>query len=352
VDAAASTRIDMPKPGISLVFDARGADAPFKDLSAGARIGDTLFVAGDEGTAIERLVPGPGRTWVQAGSHRLDKLIDLPGGDDREIDIEGMAIDDGWLWVTGSHALTRPDPDGDGPAALRRMSRLKRGANRYLLARFPLVPGRKGQVEVAAKTQDREAARIEAGKRSSALIRWLEEDSQLAPFLGLPAKENGFDIEGLAVHGDTVWLGLRGPVLRGHAVILRLDVRDRRPGTLKARKTEGGRRVRRYLVDLDGLGVRDLLADGDDLLILAGPPMTTGDDFRIVRWVGARDAAESMVVPPRALRPVHTLAVDPELGRPEAVIAWTKRQLLVLRDGAPLRDGGKTVSATGQILDL
>ena len=31
-------------------------------------------------------------------------------------------------------------------------------------------------------------------------------------------QENGLDIEGIAVEGDRVWLGLRGPVLGGHAV--------------------------------------------------------------------------------------------------------------------------------------
>ncbi|MEO1491111.1 MAG: DUF3616 domain-containing protein [Pseudomonadota bacterium] len=334
-------------------FDAKGADAPFRDLSAGARIGDTLFVAGDEGAAIERLSPGPRKTWVQTESYRLAKLIDLPSGSDSEIDIEGMAIVDGWLWVTGSHALTRPRPDGDGPSALRDLSELKRGANRYLLARFPLVDEGKGQFGIAADAGDREAGRVDAGKRSSTLIKWIEDDSLLAPFLALPAKENGFDVEGLAAHGHTVWLGLRGPVVRGHAVVLHFEMRTRRNGLLRARKTAGGRRYHKHLLDLDGLGVRDLLADGEDLLILAGPPMTTGDDFRIIRWSDAETASESMVVPRDALK-AETRLPPPgrDLGRPEAIIAWAPGQILVLRDSAPVAKRGKTRTVTAELVEI
>ncbi|WP_457090403.1 DUF3616 domain-containing protein [Microvirga sp. P5_D2] len=40
------------------------------------------------------------------------------------------------------------------------------------------------------------------------------------PFLSIPSKENGFDVEGLAVREGRISPGLRGPVLRGHAVVL------------------------------------------------------------------------------------------------------------------------------------
>ncbi len=336
---------------ISMTFDARGADAPFRDLSAGARVGDTLFVAGDEGASIEALAPGSRKTWRQTASYRLDKLIDLPGGTRDEIDIEGIAAEGGWLWVTGSHALTRPKPNGDGPKALRSMSKLKRSANRYLLARFPLVDAGNRQFEIAAKACDREAGRLEAGKRSSALIKWIEDDSLLSPFVGLAAKENGFDIEGLAVHGDTVWAGLRGPVMRGHAVLLQFELRAGRGCLLKARKTEG-RRYRRYLLDLGGLAVRDLMTNGKDLLILAGPAMTAGNVFRVVRWKGAASASASAVVPEGDLKIEKELTVDPDLGRPEAIIGWKDGQVLVLRDGAPVLRRGKKLTVTANVLDL
>ncbi len=40
----------------------------------------------------------------------------------------------------------------------------------------------------------------------------------------IPGKDNGFDIEGLAVREDRLLLGLRGPVLRGHAFVLELSL--------------------------------------------------------------------------------------------------------------------------------
>ncbi|NML13337.1 DUF3616 domain-containing protein, partial [Sphingobium sp. AR-3-1] len=40
----------------------------------------------------------------------------------------------------------------------------------------------------------------------------------------IPAKEGGVDIEGIAVVGTRVALGMRGPVIGGHGVILELEV--------------------------------------------------------------------------------------------------------------------------------
>jgi len=71
-----------------MIFDADSPGAPFSDLSAGVRIGETIFIAGDEGTSIERLVPGRRNSWTQTASYRLDTMIELPGGNADEIDIE------------------------------------------------------------------------------------------------------------------------------------------------------------------------------------------------------------------------------------------------------------------------
>jgi len=44
------------------------------------------------------------------------------------------------------------------------------------------------------------------------------------------------------------------------------------------------------VLDLEGLGVRDLCPHGDDLLILAGPTMDLDGPVRIYRWHGAATA--------------------------------------------------------------
>jgi hypothetical protein len=71
-----------------------------------------------------------------------------------------------------------------------------------------------------------------------------------------------------------MFLGLRGPVLRGWALLLELQVKETRRGRLKLRKAgpDGARYVKHFL-DLAGLGMRELAFDGDALLILAAPTM-------------------------------------------------------------------------------
>ena len=64
------------------------------------------------------------------------------------------------------------------------------------------------------------------------LTEALKKDDHIAPFMqrglpdgtvkGIPSKDNGLDVEGLAVSGNRVFLGLRGPVLRGWTVVIEL----------------------------------------------------------------------------------------------------------------------------------
>ena len=50
------------------------------------------------------------------------------------------------------------------------------------------------------------------------------------------------------------------------------------------------------LLDIGGLGVRDLCPDGDDLLVLAGPSMALSGPVRLHRWHRAAHAETSRVV--------------------------------------------------------
>jgi hypothetical protein len=86
-----------------LVLDAacEGTDDPALDLSAAARHGDTLFLGSDEGVCLERLSRGPA-AWAGHQRFPLDAIFALESSE--EADVEGLAEDDGWLWVLGSHA--------------------------------------------------------------------------------------------------------------------------------------------------------------------------------------------------------------------------------------------------------
>jgi hypothetical protein len=276
-------------------------EAVRNDLSVITPDGPYLFAASDETATIERLTAeGPDR-YGDHRTFRLHDLVDLPDAEG-EVDIEGMDVEGDWLWVVGSHSLARrrPKPEEQTPEQmLERLTQVKAQANRHLLARIPLTHG--DRIPVRADGE-RRAAWLKFSKGGNGLTKALAKDPTLAPFLGIPAKENGLDIEGLAVCGDRAFLGLRGPVLRGWAVVLEAPVRcadDRlRLGP------KGAEPYVRHMLDLDGLGIRELFRDGRDLLVLAGPTMDLDGPVKVWRWRDAIAAEQPQIVPRTALEAV------------------------------------------------
>jgi Protein of unknown function (DUF3616) len=76
-------------------------------------------------------------------------------------------------------------------------------------------------------------------------------------------------------------------VLRGWAVMLELSpyVDPDEPERLRLREMDDRQYVK-HLLDLGGLGIRDLCPHGDDLLVLAGPTMDLDGPVRLYRWRG------------------------------------------------------------------
>jgi hypothetical protein len=281
----------------NLVLDADAADGinPLANLSAAVRVGNTLLLGGDEGACLDRLTYN-GSTWTGHQRLPLSDCLDLDGA--READIEGLAEDDGWLWVLGSHARTRPriSKGKRNEIDLGSFSDLRDTRPRCLLARLPLVaaPLNKGICLPVRRDGKRHAGLVKQTKHGNALAKLLGSDPLLKPFTRIPAKEGGVDLEGIAVAGTRVAIGMRGPVLQTYAVLLELQVTaSRKSGRLKI-----GKSVCRRLLDLEGLGIRDLKRVGDDLVILAGP--TTGLDgpCAVYRWPGwlSKPARQDAVV--------------------------------------------------------
>jgi hypothetical protein len=79
------------------------------------------------------------------------------------------------------------------------------------------------------------------------------------------------------------------------ALVLEVQPKQRPSGRLRLRKLEEGR-YRRHFVDLGGLGVRDLVRDGEDLLLLAGPTLHVDGPVRLFRWRGFLGADGPSVV--------------------------------------------------------
>jgi hypothetical protein len=327
-----------------LHFDAAEERDSVANLSAGVRAGSSLFLGADEACEIDRLT----LDGAEAKDHRCYQLadfLDLKDGAE-EADIEGLAICDGWLWVVGSHARTRPKPgkQEDGCIDLDVLANLKDTRSRCLLARIPLLPDCDGWQPVRSDGK-RKAGLIRQTKHGSKLAALLRANPLFAPFTRVPAKEGGIDVEGIAVCDDRVALGMRGPVLATNAVLLEMHVAAKKSGRLSI---EGDPAVR--LLDLEGLGIRDLKRRGDDLLILAGPTTGLSGPCAVYLWRGwvgeppLHDRKVRLHRPERVLELPFGRGVD----HPEGLALMGDDALLVICDSpAPERlgKGGKSITA-------
>lgn len=282
-------------------------------LSAVVQLGATLWVANDEAITLERLalqgIDNEGNYhYADHEQFALNDYLALPappspdGKEVEEADIEGIAYADGYLWLVGSHSRKRKDvkPKSSLLENFARLAAVTSDGNRFLLARIPLRKKRGNYFlakEVGKNQRKRTAAQLPGSIIGSALTDALRTDAHLQDFLPLPGKDNGFDIEGLAVAGDRVFVGLRGPVLRGWAVILELALEEQDASTLTLKPIgPDGRPYRKHFLDLGGLGIRDLCVQDDNLLVLAGPTLTVAGPQKVFRWPGgARPDRESLV---------------------------------------------------------
>lgn len=259
-----------------MVTDAR------HNLSAAIRFEQTLFIAGDEGCFVHRLVQLPDGGW---GLHQALPLADLLtlADPDAEIDIEGLAVEDNWLWIVGSHACTRQKlaKGGDEKIDLEALAALRPMPARAFLARVPLVVETSGHLLPVRQDGGRIAGLVKQTGNGNRIAAALARHALLGRFSSLPAKEGGIDIEGIAVVGNRVALGMRGPTLGGHAVLLELQIMAKRSGRLKLIADPVVR-----LLSLEGLAIRDLKRDDDDLLILSGPTTAVSGPCSLWRWRG------------------------------------------------------------------
>ncbi|GAA4392822.1 DUF3616 domain-containing protein [Hymenobacter koreensis] len=264
-------------------------------LSTALRTGDNLWLACDEHATVERLrLTGP-HTFSQHCTFRLADLIDMPDPDaEAEVDIEGMAEGGGYLWLVGSHGLKRkdPKPEKDGrEKSIAKLAKVSTDPNRYLLARIPLVRNPETEdyeLHPTASHPNKKGHKLRAARLGShTLLRLLARDPHIGPFLKLPGKDNGFDIEGLAVTNDgRLYVGLRGPVLRGWAIVLELQPVTGRRGRLKLAEIPGAQYTyyRKHFLDLGGMGLRELRCVNNDLYLLAGPTMDLDGTIAVYRW--------------------------------------------------------------------
>jgi hypothetical protein len=264
-------------------------------MSAVVLDGNRLWLGGDEGTLIHRMTRDASGNFAEHASFALKDTLQLPGAATEEIDIEGLDIDGGYLWLIGSHSAKRKKAEEDKTAEenLDRLAKIEMEGNRFTLARVPLDDARRPVAVHGALT----AARLEGDAAGNLLTEALIKDRHVGRCVprvagdrieGIPSKDNGFDVEGLAVTGTRVFLGLRAPVLRGWAMIVELNLSTASNGALRLDPIgSSGQVYLKHFLRLEGLGVRELVIHGDDLLVLSGPSMDLDGPVFIHRWKGA-----------------------------------------------------------------
>ncbi|GAB3429974.1 DUF3616 domain-containing protein [Flindersiella endophytica] len=312
--------------------DGATAAGTHENLSAAHLDGQVLWLAGDETATVERLRHQESRPRPEYADHvsfDVADLVPLPGAAGEEVDIEGMAAADGYLWIVGSHSAKRKkvkDHHPDAKSALR-LATISAEPARRVLARLAV----EDDVLVKATPDGRRSLAL----GSDGVHGLLGDDAHLSPFLDIPGKDNGFDIEGIAVHGtpgaERVFLGLRGPVLRGWATVLELAPRDG-GDVLTLAATPAGKRYTKHFLDLDGLGIRDLCRQGDDLLILAGPSMDLDGPVRLYRWPGASRLVAPEIVQRGELQRLLDLPYGEGDDHAEGIALLPDDRLLVVYD--------------------
>ena len=225
-----------------------------KEISGIGFLGDFLFLVSNETTHLDILKKS-------GDGYKLAKSVHI-AGESEELDLESIAVDGTTVYVIGSHSRVRPkqksaDTYAEAREKLTTVDFVD--SQRDVLARFPFDPisGQPGDVETVS------------------LRTFIDTNPVLKPFAALPSKENGVDIEGVAVKGNEVYVGFRGPVLRENFV----------PIVVTTFTTPTAGEIR--FVKLGGLGVRDLAAVKDGFLILAGPNGDGPGTFQIYLWNGA-----------------------------------------------------------------
>jgi hypothetical protein len=250
-----------------------------QNLSAAVFTKDYLWVASDETNTIERFEQLDSHTY---GNHKTFKVKDYIDLEKKEIDIEGMDYSNGYLWFIGSHSLKRKKPRGDSASKdIKRLEDIVLEPNRYLLARIPIKNG-----ELKKSVGSKKTAIVKKMGKTDQFIKELKNDKHIGPFIQskIPGKDNGFDIEGLAIQNDFAYIGLRGPVLRGWSIIIKFQLKETRSNKLTLEPLDKDENLYyKFFLDLYGLGIREICLDNNDLIILAGPTMVLDGALKIFR---------------------------------------------------------------------
>ena len=320
-----ATSIDFP---VIEEFAEETAPYNLSGASTFIRDGQTfLATVTDEGSEflVLRLGESPKTFYFNLEELSRDIFPESP----KEIDLEGVSVLGDHIFLMGSASLKRKKPKGGKlKKDLKRLLTLEPGSGGTIEEPIPhtnqlfvlKLPSSNGELltPVLEKTID--------------LRGLLQNDPYLKGFLAIPSKDNGVDFEGIAVTPKSIFLGMRGPVLRGHAVILSLST----PSVLgTSLQNSASIEYQRFFLYLQGFGIRAMAprdrTSNSPIMISAGPTMTHLGPFHLFQWDGLNHAM-SAKIRPRVLKKVGKLPVPDPRAKAEGIFRY-QGGLGVLFDG-------------------
>lgn len=255
----------------------KGKDVSFygakehRNISAIASWRQHVFIASDEptegnGNYLQRFEKsGDDFTAAASGLVELDSPEARVDDDEvtlPEMDLEGLAAEGNVLYVIGSHSAKRKSIEALENTREKNRRRLMSAAKKqpYRDCLFQIMLNDDGTKQSIARTS---------------LAHFLDSTEPFKTHRSVAGKENGVDIEGLAVKQGSLYVGFRGPVLRGNYVpILRCTFSEPPVG------------CELMFVNLEGRAIRDLIAVKNGLLLLAGPVGDGSESYRLYFWNG------------------------------------------------------------------
>lgn len=280
------------------------------DASGGIAVGETSWIGANDEENSLLLYTTDGRGAADPPILSLSGFLGIPTtGDDLEVDLESAtAVGDVVYWL-GSH------------------SQSKKGKSRPYRHRL-----------FATRIRDEAGSpRLEpVGTPCTTLRDTLVADARLASF-GLaeaatraPKAPGGFNLEAICASpgGASLWIGFRNPIPDGKALLVAvLNPTGITAGAAPVLSDP-------TLVDLHGLGFRDMVWTGSDYLILAGDFVDRADGgarpSQMFRWAGPGSAAQP-------------LGVDFGDLNPEALVRFPSGRTLVASDDGTRKCDGDVV---------
>ncbi len=223
------------------------------NVSALGIVGDLLLIGSDEGNKVQIFKR-------QGNRYRLIQEI-LLNEDGSEVDIEGIACENDIVYIVGSHSWKRPK---------MKVERTYE-KNRKMLEQVLFEESRDYVFEFRIDAEGKVVGNI----RKTSLRSIIRKNKVLRVFSRVPGKENGVDIEGIAVKNGLLYFGFRGPVLRGNYVPVLVS---------KFSKELDGYEL--MYVNMGGRGIRDIVSTSDGFLVLGGPVGDGPGSYQLYFWDG------------------------------------------------------------------